>query len=103
MKAAAIVAAILAALLAISVGAQEFAAKRSASEVYRFRGAHPCPATGKARGACPGWEVDHIKALRCGGPDVAANMQWLTIEAHRAKSRREARTCPGGWRKAPRR
>ena len=54
---------------------------------------NPCPATGKARGACPGWQVDHIKPLKCGGADLPHNMQWLTVEQHKIKTAREAKDC----------
>src|SRR5574341_1399736 len=43
-----------------------------------FRKAHPCPATGKISGACPGWVVDHIVALKSGGSDHPCNMHWQT-------------------------
>ena len=62
---------------------------RSAAAKYAFRRAHPCPATGLTRGACPGYVVDHIKALKRGGPDTPANMQWQTREAAKAKDRLE--------------
>ena len=54
---------------------------------------HPCPATGMQRGACPGWQVDHIKPLKCGGADAPANMQWLTVHDHKLKTKREAKLC----------
>jgi hypothetical protein len=41
-----------------------------------FRRVHPCPATGKTKGRCPGWVIDHIVPLRDGGLDDPANMQW---------------------------
>jgi hypothetical protein len=50
-----------------------------------FRRSHPCPSTGRTRGACPGYEVDHVKPLACGGADHPGNMQWLTRAANRAK------------------
>jgi len=50
-----------------------------------FRHDHPCPSTGRTRGACPGYEVDHVIPLACGGADDPSNMQWLTKEANRAK------------------
>lgn len=59
--------------------------KRSASAKAAFRRANPCPATGKTTGTCPGWEVDHIKPLACGGPDAPDNMQWLTAKENRRK------------------
>jgi hypothetical protein len=69
------------------------AAPRSSSARAEFVKANPCPATGKKRGACPGWEVDHVVPLKCNGPDHPSNMQWLTVEQHRAKTKGEARLC----------
>lgn len=69
------------------------AAPRSSSARAEFVKANPCPATGKARGACPGWQVDHRIALCAGGDDAAHNMQWLTVEAHKAKTRIDVREC----------
>lgn len=37
-----------------------------------------------------GYEVDHIVPLSGGGADAAYNMQLLTVEQHRAKTRTEA-------------
>lgn len=67
--------------------------RRDREAVREFRAQAPCPATGRTHGACKGWEVDHVEPLKCGGADDAANMQWLTVEAHKAKTRREARHC----------
>lgn len=58
---------------------------RSRAAVAAFRRSNPCPATGRTAGACPGWEVDHVVPLACGGPDTVANMQWLTAQANRSK------------------
>ena len=66
---------------------------RSRVEVRKFRAAHPCPATGKRFGACPGWQVDHICPLACCGPDKASNMQWLTAAQNHAKSD-DCSSCP---------
>lgn len=63
--------------------------KRDAKAVRAFRRANPCPATGRVRGPCPGYVVDHVRALRRGGQDHPANMQWQTVAAARAKDRRE--------------
>lgn len=71
---------------------------RNFNEVRKFRLANPCPVTSEVRGKCPGFEVDHIEARRCGGKDRASNMQWLSIAEHRKKSAREARVCRGKWR-----
>ena len=54
-----------------------------------FRRSHPCPATGKKYGACPGWVVDHVQALKHGGADDPSNMQWQTTEEAKAKDRWE--------------
>ena len=37
----------------------------------------------------PGYIVDHITALKRGGPDNPSNMQWQTIEGRRRKDRWE--------------
>lgn len=50
---------------------------------------HPCPATGRTSGACPGYVVDHVNALECGGADAPSNMQWQTVAAGEAKDRTE--------------
>lgn len=54
---------------------------------------NPCPETGLRRGACPGWQVDHVVALCAGGQDTRANMQWLTVADHRVKTRQDRRIC----------
>lgn len=41
----------------------------------------------------PGYVVDHIKPLACGGADVPSNMQWQTIAAAKAKDRVERIGC----------
>ena len=79
-----------AALLTMEVWAGQ---PRSATEVRAFRAEHPCPVTGRARGACPGWEVDHIIALCAGGPDKRTNMHWLRKEDHRFKTLVDVREC----------
>lgn len=58
-----------------------------------FQRAHPCPATGKARGACPGYVVDHKRPLCAGGPDTPANMQWQTTAQAKKKDRLELEEC----------
>lgn len=83
------------ALLASSLPA-EAGPSRSAKARAEFVKANPCPATGRHRGACPGWEVDHIQPLKCKGEDSPQNMQWLTVEQHKLKTKREARLCRSG-------
>ncbi len=59
--------------------------KRDREKRAAFMRSHPCPSTGKRHGACPGYQVDHRRALACGGTDNPANMQWLSVRQHRAK------------------
>jgi 5-methylcytosine-specific restriction endonuclease McrA len=66
---------------------------RSMTQRHAFIVEHPCPSTGHTRGACPGWEVDHVTPLKCGGTDKSGNMQWLTAQDHKAKTKREAKRC----------
>jgi len=62
---------------------------RSSVAKSSFRRQHPCPSTGRTSGACPGYVVDHVVALKRGGADAPANMQWQTIAAAKAKDRIE--------------
>src|SRR5438552_19165428 len=49
---------------------------RSEKAKDEFRKSHPCPSTGKAHGACPGYVIDHKQGLKHGGADEPFNMQW---------------------------
>lgn len=51
------------------------------------------PRNGATRGRCPGHDIDHIEPLCAGGPDVPGNMQWLTLEEHREKTRKDVYRC----------
>jgi len=62
---------------------------RSSAAKRQFQHSHPCPSTGKASGACPGYVIDHVKPLKRGGADAPSNMQWQTKEAARAKDKTE--------------
>ena len=66
---------------------------RSAAAKHAFRVEHPCPLTGQVRGKCPGYVIDHIKPLACGGPDEPSNMQWQTTAEAKAKDRWERNQC----------
>jgi hypothetical protein len=82
--------------LAIALGcAGPLSAKehRSRAVTREFQREHPCPSTGLTTGACPGYRKDHVKALRCGGPDAVSNLQWQTIADARAKDRWERMAC----------
>lgn len=71
---------------------------RSRTQRDRFRATHPCPSTGKTTGRCPGYTVDHINPLVCGGPDDPANMQWQTNADAQAKDKWEGIGCKDGKR-----
>src|SRR4051812_33191896 len=70
---------------------------RSHAAIAAFKRQQPCPATGSSKGACPGWVIDHVKPLACGGADDPSNMQWQTAEEGKAKDRWELKGpgCPG--------
>lgn len=67
--------------------------KRSAKARSEFKRINPCPSTGKQTGACPGWIIDHIAPLACGGADTPSNMQWQTVEEAKAKDKWERDGC----------
>lgn len=50
---------------------------RRADVLREFKRIHPCPSTGKATGACPGWAIDHTLPLACGGCDSVPNLAWM--------------------------
>ena len=64
--------------------------KRDPEQRRAYMKSHPCPSTGKASGACPGYQVDHRVALACGGSDSPSNMEWLTVAEHKAKHKHGA-------------
>jgi hypothetical protein len=68
---------------------QHHATRRDPAQRRAFQRAHPCPVTGRNTGACPGYVVDHVKALKRGGADRPSNMQWQTTAQAKAKDRRE--------------
>lgn len=84
---------ILAAAVFGLVAAGALAADRSKAQRAEFIRSVPCPETGVTRGACPGWEVDHVVPLCAGGEDRPANMQWLSVTDHKAKTRQDVRGC----------
>lgn len=69
---------------------------RSAAAKAEFRRHHPCPVTGKTKGKCDGYVIDHIKPLACGGADAPYNMQWQSIGVAKAKDQWERRACVSG-------
>ncbi len=67
--------------------------QRSTAQRAAFVQAHHCPSTGRARGSCPGYVVDHIVPLCAGGADRPRNMQWQTIADAKAKDKEERALC----------
>jgi len=63
--------------------------KRSSGAKTEFKKSQPCPSTGKSSGTCPGYVIDHVKALERGGADAPRNMQWQTVKDAKAKDRTE--------------
>jgi hypothetical protein len=73
--------------------AERTRAHRSESARHEFKQDNPCPSTGETHGACPGYVIDHIKPLACGGDDSPDNMQWQTVEEAKAKDKWERKDC----------
>jgi hypothetical protein len=67
--------------------------KRSESAKIDFKKLSPCPANGHQFGPCPGYIIDHIKALACGGIDDPSNMQWQTVQEASEKDKIERKGC----------
>lgn len=82
-------AALVFALLAVFCHHAEAATPRGQAATYQFRKSNACPSTGKFTGACPGWVMDHLKSLRCGGLDVPENLWWMTVKEAKVKDTQE--------------
>lgn len=67
--------------------------KRSEKAKDDFKATNPCPANGKRAGSCPGYVIDHITALACGGADSPENMQWQTVAEGKEKDGWERDGC----------
>lgn len=68
-------------------------APRSTAARRAFQAQQPCPSTDGRTGPCPGYVVDHVRPLACGGIDAPENMQWQTIAEGKLKDRRELEGC----------
>ncbi|WP_026601660.1 hypothetical protein [Methylomonas sp. 11b] len=82
-------------LLATTVGSSQAGQERSYAAKAAFKYANPCPANGSTKGPCPGYVIDHVEPLACGGPDTPANMQWQTTADSKAKDKWERADCGG--------
>lgn len=83
---------LLALMLLISLTA-EAGHQRSYKAKAEFKRLHHCPSTGKSKGKCDGYIIDHIKPLACGGADSPENMQWQTVKEAKDKDKWERKGC----------
>lgn len=77
-------------ILSFSVYAET---KRSQKAKSLFKAKHYCPSTGRAKGSCPGYVIDHVIPLACGGADSPSNMQWQTKQEAKEKDKWERKGC----------
>lgn len=88
-------------IAALILASSAIATQRDPAQRREFHQQNACPSTGRTSGACPGYQVDHRQPLAAEGADRPSNMQWLSVEQHRAKTRYERATGVygrRGWR-----
>ena len=66
---------------------------RSYHAIKQFKLENPCLASGRYKGRCKGYVIDHINPIACGGLDSPKNMQWQTVRAAKAKDKWERVGC----------
>ena len=74
-------------------GYADAAQERSRAVRAEFERLVPCPKPGPGTCASKGYQADHRLALVCGGKDEMANLQWLTVAEHKAKTAKDVREC----------
>jgi 5-methylcytosine-specific restriction endonuclease McrA len=70
--------------------------QRSKAVLRAYQKIHPCPSTGRTTGKCPGWALDHVIPLACGGCDRIENLQWLKLSIKSCAGTR----CKDRWERA---
>lgn len=78
------------ALVTLQANAEYYRSQKAKSI---FKHHHACPSTGKTKGSCPGFIIDHVRPLACGGLDDPSNMQWQTKADAKAKDKWERKYC----------
>ena len=84
---------VVALLVLAALAAEAF--PRSSVVLRDFQREQPCPSTGAPRGACPGFQIDHVQPLCAGGADAVENLQWLSVRDHALKTQRDVAGCRG--------
>ena len=74
-----------------SISNAEYHRSQKAKAIFKY--SHPCPATQRTKGSCPGYIIDHINPLACGGADTPENMQWQTKIEAKDKDKWERNRC----------
>jgi hypothetical protein len=92
------VAPILAVVLVFAAPGADARAHRSEKVKADFQRANPCPATGQTKGKCPGYVIDHVYPLACGGLDDPLNLMWQTVRDAKIKDRWERKGCQSAGR-----
>lgn len=87
-------------LLCLGINA-EARIPRSQAAKWQFAKTHACPSTGLHRPSCPGYVIDHIIALDCGGRDRPGNFQWQTVAEGKTKDKWERIGCAHGKKVTP--
>jgi len=86
---------VIASILVLALAAPLTSAKthRDTTQRAAFARQSPCPSTGKTKGRCPGYVVDHVTPLCAGGADRPSNMQWQTVQQAKKKDQLERERC----------
>jgi hypothetical protein len=83
----------VAVILSLLFSVNASASTRHTAQANAFRKANACPVTNKIQARCPGWVVNHIEPLACGGTDVPANMEWEQRAPSYKRDAFERRVC----------